>query len=116
MIETTADAVFRWSANWRIPKWLRAEKDSPERLYTAEDEFFASLGRGTLVENADEILVDGNGFILRHGNVSRSYTHSQIDEVMEEISDEEVMQWLAENEKRQVADPDYLPYDRRAGF
>jgi len=103
------NAIWRW---FRDP-----DRNTPERLYTVEDEFFASLERGTLVTDADEILVDGHGFILRHGDVSRSFTHSQIDEVMGEISDEEVMQWLANgNEIRQVADPDYLPYDRRAGF
>ena len=28
----------------------------------------------------------------------------------------EIVQWLAENEKRQVVNPDYLPYDPREGF
>jgi hypothetical protein len=38
---------------------------------------------------------------------------------MRQVTDQQILEWLDErpiNEKRQVADPDYLPYDRREGF
>lgn len=96
-----------------VQSWFRPKKDD-------EPQFIANLERGTLVANADEILVDGNGFILRYGDIRRSYTHAEIDDVVDsEITDEEVIRWLSEasnNEIRQVANPDYLPYDRREGF
>lgn len=95
-----------------VRNWFRPKRDD-------EAEFLTNLEKGTLVTNADEILVDGNGFVLRYGNVSKSYTHAELDDLLEdsEITDEEVIRWLSEgNEKRQVANPDYLPYDRREGF
>lgn len=94
-----------------VRSWFRPKKDD-------EADFLANLEKGTLVANADEILVDGNGFIIRYGNISRTYAHTELDSIIDsEITDEEVIRWLSEaNEKRQVANPDYLPYDRREGF
>lgn len=63
--------------------------------------------------SADEILVDGQGFTIRHGSSTVTFTHSQLEYA---ISEDEVMTRLFENEKRQVGNPDHLPYDHREGF
>lgn len=61
----------------------------------------------TLIQNADEVLIDGQGITLKHGHIRTFYTHAQIDhEMIIEVT----------NDIRQGANPDSLPYDRTKGF
>lgn len=51
---------------------------------------------------------------MRQNGQTRYLSHTAIAE----LTDEEVINWLTENDhkKRQVVNPDHLPYDRRKGF
>lgn len=63
--------------------------------------------KSNTIQNADVILIDGQGIALKHGDVISNYTHEQINNL---VIDEIV------NEIRQVANPDHLPYNRTEGF
>lgn len=102
MFGRVIDSICNW---FRDPQ----EHDASENSCNETKDFMFS-------EHADEIMVDGQGIALRRGDQTRYFSHQELDVVLSEITDEDVLGWLLENEIGQVDNPDYLPYDRRSGF
>lgn len=85
-----------------------------------DDEFLSEVEDGTF--EITDIMADGQGFAIRRGEDVNYYRHSQLDDFMSTVTDETILRWLDggdddwPNEKGQVANPDYLPYNRKEGF
>jgi hypothetical protein len=81
--------------------------------------FYDSKIHETSSHEENKIIIK-HGSVIRHGVVMRQngQTRYLSHTAIAELTDEEVINWLTENDhkKRQVVNPDHLPYDRRKGF
>lgn len=86
-----------------ILRWIRSSNCETEISHTEETE--------TVVE---ETIID------EQGDQTRCLSNQEFDLAVTELTDEEILNLISNHnyayKKRQVINPDHLPYDRKKGF
>ena len=96
---------------WRFIRSGRDEEESVNLEHQSEeDEFLAGIDE--VFTDDISFLVDGQGVTVRFNGQETSFSHSEIDRI---FSDDDIASILRE-EKRQVVNPDHLPYNPKLGF
>ena len=65
---------------------------------------------GEILSEEIDVTVDGEGIMMHHDGQVKFFPHCDLDLFLEELH------VIANDEKRQVANPDYLPYNPIYGF
>lgn len=93
--------------------------DAWNNIEFVDDDFYQQNGAALQnLENRGEIIVDGQGVILRMNGHDTYYTHEELGRINSALAWHEMTgePIPPPQRKKEIANPDYLPYDRAEGF